>query len=187
MSWMREKQDPEPHQPTRPTTTPTPHATSTPAPASTAYVERTTSTGGAIIGKSIHVKGELSGSEDLAIEGKVEGKIVLKGHRVTIGSAGQVAAEIVAKSVSVAGQVKGGIRADERVEVAATGSVVGDISAPRVVLVDGAKFKGSIDMDAPASGGRATSAATSAATPIATASKDDEMAYAGGDWKPGPK
>lgn len=186
MSWMRDKPDPEPHHPTRPSTTPTPHATSTPAPAPTAYVERTTSTGGASIGKSIHVKGELSGSEDLAIEGKVEGKIVLKGHRVTIGSTGQVAAEIVAKSVAVAGQVKGGIRADERVEVAATGSVVGDISAPRVVLVDGAKFKGSIDMDASATGARATSA-TAAATPIATASKDDEMALAGGDWKPGPK
>ena len=101
----------------------------------------------ASIGKSVHVKGELSGSEDLAIEGKVEGKIMLNGFNVTIGESGNVAAEIVAKSVIVSGIVKGDITSDARVEVGATGTMVGDIYAPRVVLMDGSRFKGSIDMD----------------------------------------
>jgi cytoskeletal protein CcmA (bactofilin family) len=101
----------------------------------------------ASIGKSVHVKGELSGREDLAIEGKVEGTIALNGYNVTIGQTGRVAAEIQAKSVLVGGHVNGNISADDRVEVAATGSMVGCVRAPRVVLVDGARFKGSIDMD----------------------------------------
>ena len=99
------------------------------------------------IGKSIHIKGELSGNEDLTIEGKVEGKITLNGCSVTIGQSGLVMAEIHAKSVVVCGQVRGDITADESVEVAATGTVLGNVRAPRVVLADGAKFKGSIDMD----------------------------------------
>jgi cytoskeletal protein CcmA (bactofilin family) len=78
----------------------------------------------------------------------VEGKISLSGYRVTIGSTGQVTAEIVAKSVVVGGQVKGSIRAEERVEVSASGNLLGDVRSPRVILADGAKFKGSVDMDA---------------------------------------
>jgi cytoskeletal protein CcmA (bactofilin family) len=101
----------------------------------------------ASIGKSLHVKGELSGSEDLVIDGQVEGRITLNGYHVTIGTTGRVAAEIVAKSVVVRGQVKGNITADERVEIAATGTMVGDLRAPRVVLVDGARFKGCVDME----------------------------------------
>jgi cytoskeletal protein CcmA (bactofilin family) len=99
------------------------------------------------IGKSIYVKGELSGNEDLMIDGKVEGKIVLNGHAVTVGQSGTVMAEVQAKAVVVNGQVKGNITAEDRVEVAATGSMQGDVRAPRVILADGAKFKGSIDMD----------------------------------------
>lgn len=101
----------------------------------------------ASIGKSVHVKGELSGSEDLAIEGKVEGKITLNGCNVTIGESGKVAAEIIAKNVLIGGMVTGDVTSDEKVELAATGTMVGDIRAPRVVLVDGSRFKGSIDMD----------------------------------------
>src|SRR5262249_37911717 len=86
-----------------------------------------TATRGATSGKSIHVKGQLSGSEDLAIDGRVEGSITLTGCRVTIGTNGQVVADIVAKSVAIGGQVKGSVRADERVEIAATGSLVGDV------------------------------------------------------------
>jgi len=99
------------------------------------------------IGKSLQIKGELSGNEDLTIDGAVEGKILLSGHSLTIGQSGQVAAEIGAKAVVVGGDVKGNITADDRVEVAATGTMRGDIRAPRVVLADGARFKGSIDMD----------------------------------------
>jgi cytoskeletal protein CcmA (bactofilin family) len=113
----------------------------------------------ASIGKSLQVRGELSGNEDLAIEGRVEGKIALRGFIVTIGQTGEVSAEIQAKSVVVVGLVEGDINADERVEVAATGTVVGNIRAPRVVLLDGSRFKGSIDMDTK-SGPRAVVAET---------------------------
>ena len=112
------------------------------------------------IGKSLHIKGELSGNEDLTIEGKVDGKITLIGHSVTIGENGLVMAEIQAKSVIVGGQVRGNISADDRVEVAPTGTMLGDVRAPRVVLADGAQFKGSIDMDTKSgSGARAAAPA----------------------------
>jgi cytoskeletal protein CcmA (bactofilin family) len=99
------------------------------------------------IGQSIHIKGELTGNEDLTIEGKVEGKVLLKDHNLTVGANGKITAEIQAKTVMVVGEVVGNVTADDKVEVAATGSMRGDIVAPRVVLADGAKFKGSIDMD----------------------------------------
>ncbi|HEX4823207.1 MAG TPA: polymer-forming cytoskeletal protein [Candidatus Polarisedimenticolaceae bacterium] len=99
------------------------------------------------IGQSIHIKGELTGNEDLTIEGKVEGKIFLKDHHLTIGTNGKITAEIQAKTVMVLGEVTGNITADDKVEVATSGTMRGDISAPRVVLADGAKFRGSIDMD----------------------------------------
>ncbi len=99
------------------------------------------------IGQSIQIKGDLSGNEDLTIEGKVEGKILLKDHNLTIGANGKITAEIQAKTVLVIGEIVGNINADDKVEVAATGSMRGDIVAPRVVLADGARFKGSIDMD----------------------------------------
>ena len=99
------------------------------------------------IGKSVQIKGELTGNEDLTIEGRVDGKIFLKDHSLTIGANGHITAEIHAKSVSVVGEVMGNITADDKVEIAATGSMQGDICAPRVVLADGARFKGSIDME----------------------------------------
>jgi cytoskeletal protein CcmA (bactofilin family) len=99
------------------------------------------------IGQSIHIKGELTGNEDLTIEGKVEGKINLKDHNLTIGANGKITAEVQAKTVMVVGEVVGNIVADDKVEVAASGTMRGDIAAPRVVLADGAKFKGTIDMD----------------------------------------
>ncbi len=99
------------------------------------------------IGQSIQIKGELTGNEDLTIEGKVDGKIVLKDHNLTIGANGKITAEIQAKTVMVIGEIVGNISADDKVEVAATGSMKGDIVSPRVVLADGARFKGSIDMD----------------------------------------
>jgi cytoskeletal protein CcmA (bactofilin family) len=105
------------------------------------------------IGKSVQIKGELTGNEDLSIEGKVDGKIFLKDHSLTIGANGHITAEIHAKAVIVVGEVIGNITADDKVEVAATGSMQGDISAPRVVLADGARFKGSIDMEPKASAG----------------------------------
>jgi cytoskeletal protein CcmA (bactofilin family) len=118
------------------------------------------------IGQSIHIKGELTGNEDLTIEGKVEGKVFLKDHNLTVGANGKIVAEIQAKTVMVLGEVTGNITADDKVEVAATGSMRGDIQAPRVVLADGAKFKGAIDMDKKVGSSTLTSASTLALRPV---------------------
>ena len=100
----------------------------------------------ASIGKSIVIKGEVSGSEDLTIEGQVEGKIELREHNLTVGSTGRVHADIAAKSIIVLGQVRGNLTANEKVDIREKGSVEGDIVAPRVAIADGADFRGSIDM-----------------------------------------
>ncbi|HXV76263.1 MAG TPA: polymer-forming cytoskeletal protein [Candidatus Polarisedimenticolaceae bacterium] len=99
------------------------------------------------IGQSVEIKGTLTGNEDLTIEGLVDGKILVKDHSLTIGANGRITAEVHAKNVVVVGQVVGNITADDKVEVAPSGSVHGDVRAPRVAIADGAKFKGSIDMD----------------------------------------
>ncbi len=98
------------------------------------------------IGKSIVVKGELRGSEDLTIEGQVEGKITLKQHVLTIGAHGRIRAQVVAKSIVVLGEVIGNIEAAEKVAIRNEGTVEGDIKAPRVAIAEGAKFRGGIDM-----------------------------------------
>jgi cytoskeletal protein CcmA (bactofilin family) len=100
----------------------------------------------ATIGQSVQIKGELTGQEDLVIDGRIEGKISLKGHQLTIGPNGRVEAEIHAKSVQISGEVTGNVIADDKVEISPSGSVQGDITAPRVALADGSSFKGSIDM-----------------------------------------
>ena len=98
------------------------------------------------IGKSVIIKGELSGSEDLTIEGQVEGKIELKQNILTIGPNGKIKAQVFAKAIVVQGEVHGDITASERVDIRDNGSVDGDVSAPRVAIADGAHFRGSIDM-----------------------------------------
>jgi len=98
------------------------------------------------LGKSICIRGELTGNEDLTIEGKVEGKIDLADHNLTVGSTGSIEGEIGAKKVIVEGEVTGNIAAGEKVELTASGRVKGDIVAPRVVIADGAVFKGMVDM-----------------------------------------
>jgi cytoskeletal protein CcmA (bactofilin family) len=98
------------------------------------------------IGKSVIIKGELSGSEDLTIEGQVEGRIELKGNVLTIGPNGRIKAEIFAKSIVVQGEVHGNITASERADIRDNGSVDGDLSAPRIAIAEGAHFRGSIDM-----------------------------------------
>ena len=98
------------------------------------------------IGKSVYIKGELSGDEDLTIEGRVEGKIELKAHNLVIGPNGRINAEVFAKNVTVIGSVVGNISGSDIVEIRASGSVVGDIKSPRISIADGAHFKGSVDM-----------------------------------------
>jgi cytoskeletal protein CcmA (bactofilin family) len=98
------------------------------------------------IGKSIVIKGELSGSEDLTVEGEVEGKIELRDHVLTIGSNAKITAQVAAKAVVVFGHVRGNLSAAEKIDIRENGSVEGDVAAPRVAIADGAHFRGSIDM-----------------------------------------
>ncbi len=98
------------------------------------------------IGKSVVIKGELNGSEDLTIEGHVEGKIELRDHVLTIGPNGKIRASVFAKAVIVVGEVVGNITSTEKVEIRDNGSVDGDIISPRVAIAEGAHFRGSVDM-----------------------------------------
>ena len=100
------------------------------------------------IGKSVVIKGELSGSEDLTIEGQVEGSIELEQHVLTIGPNARIRAEVSAKAVVVLGEVTGDIKATEKVAIRDSGAVSGDIVAPKVAIAEGARFRGGIDMQA---------------------------------------
>ena len=105
------------------------------------------STGLATIGPSIYIKGDLTGEEDLIIQGHVEGTINLKQNNLTIGQDGKISANIFARSVTVEGTLKGDIYGEEKVVIKKSGDVNGNVTAPRVSLEDGARFKGSMDMD----------------------------------------
>jgi len=109
------------------------------------------STEQASIGKSLVIKGEITGSESLLIDGKVDGSINLPGNRVTIGANGQVAANIVAREVVILGKIRGNVSATDRVDIRAEGSLNGDVSAARISIEDGAFFKGGIDIRKPES------------------------------------
>jgi len=101
----------------------------------------------ALIGPGIVINGDISGSENLMIEGKVEGKIQLPGHQVEVGTTGKVHADVTAKFIKVEGELRGDINGKEKVVITKAGNVQGNIKAPRVQLEDGAIFKGSIDID----------------------------------------
>ena len=128
------------------------------------------SNGIAGIGKSIVVKGELSGNEDLRVEGRIEGKIDLNQNVLTVGESGKVKAQIVAKSVVVVGEVLGNVTAIEKVSIQEKGVVDGDISSPRVAIAEGAHFRGSIDMRRADSAKPAAAAAAARASGAATSS-----------------
>jgi cytoskeletal protein CcmA (bactofilin family) len=116
------------------------------------------------IGKSVVIKGELNGSEDLTIEGQVEGTIQLRDHILTIGANGRIKAQVFAKAVVVLGEVTGNVTASEKVDIRDNGSVDGDIVSPRVAIAEGAHFRGSVDMQR-----KGAQAASPAAKPAATA------------------
>ena len=103
----------------------------------------------ATIGKSLIIKGEVTGSESLYIDGKVEGSINLQGNRVTVGRNGQVTANISAREIVVLGKVKGNVNASDRVDIRSEGSLSGDVVAQRISIEDGAFFKGGIDIRKP--------------------------------------
>ena len=98
------------------------------------------------IGPSIQIKGELTGMEDLTIDGVVEGKIELRDHNLTVGPNGKIKADIYAQTIIITGEVRGNANAKERVEIGETGTLYGNIVSPRISISDGAHFKGSVDM-----------------------------------------
>jgi len=124
------------------------------------------------IGKSVIIKGELSGSEDLTIEGHVEGRIDLKDNVLTIGPNGKIKAEVFAKAVVVLGEVTGNVTASEKVDIRDNGSVDGDIASPRVAIAEGAHFRGAVDMQ------RAGAKAQAQAKPSAPAAAGSPPAQA---------
>jgi cytoskeletal protein CcmA (bactofilin family) len=151
-----------------------PPASSFETPARAAAPTANAPTDQATIGKSLVVKGEVTGSEGLYIDGRVEGSINLPGNRVTVGRNGNVAANISAREVVVLGKVRGNISASDRVDIRSEGSLTGDVVAQRISIEDGAFFKGGIDIRkpgnekpqaAPVAGGATTGANNSPAPP----------------------
>jgi cytoskeletal protein CcmA (bactofilin family) len=140
-------------------TSPTPQATS-PASKLPSFLEAKTMNpiesihpspvsdrGSARLGASLHVKGEITGNEDLHVDGSVEGLIQLEDRKLTVGASAKVTADVIAREVVVYGNVKGNLRARDRIEIKKDGSVVGDLTTARIMIEDGAYFKGSIEID----------------------------------------
>jgi cytoskeletal protein CcmA (bactofilin family) len=134
----------EPERPAAPASASIPSASSeppaAPRPAPTSTADQAT------IGKSLVIKGEVTGSESLYIDGRVEGSINLAGNRVTVGRNGVVAANINAREIVVLGKVRGNLTASDRVDIRSDGSLTGDVVAARISIEDGAFFKGGIDI-----------------------------------------
>jgi cytoskeletal protein CcmA (bactofilin family) len=156
----------------RPTTmsTPTPAVTeapATPRPVSTSTADQAT------IGKSLVIKGEVTGSESLYIDGRVEGSINLAGNRVTVGRNGIVSANINAREIVVLGKVRGNLTASDRVDIRSDGSLTGDVVAARISIEDGAFFKGGIDIRKAGqkANGEEMKAKESSSEPVATAAR----------------
>lgn len=127
---------------------PPPPASPAPAPASAPASRPAGSSQRAAIGQSIRIRGDVTGDEDLLIQGRVEGSVDLRNHVVTVGAEGEVKASITARVVVVEGVVEGNVSSEEQVVLRASARVKGDITAPRVVLEDGARFRGGVDMGA---------------------------------------
>ncbi len=135
----------EPERPAAPAPAPTFSAASEPVPAAPRPAATTTADQ-ATIGKSLVIKGEVTGSESLYIDGRVEGSINLSGNRVTVGRNGVVSANINAREIVVLGKVRGNLTASDRVDIRSDGSLTGDVVAARISIEDGAFFKGGIDI-----------------------------------------
>jgi len=151
-----------------------------PAPGRPASVDRPRET--ATIGPSISIRGDLAGEEDLVIQGRVEGTITLKQNLLTIGKDGNVNATINARILMVDGHVEGDLKGEEQVVLKNSADVRGNISAPRVTLEDGARFKGSIDMEGDSAQRSESGARTNKVTEIKSPSDGGAKPSAG---KPG--
>jgi len=161
-----------------PSFNPEPSRQAVPAP-SNEYSNRAPATAGdqATIGKGLIIKGEITGTESLFIDGKIEGTVALPGNRVTIGRNGQVAAGISAREIVILGKVRGNIAATDRVDIRAEGALTGDVVAARISIEDGAYFKGGIDIKK-ADAKPSTEAKTSVALSSPAASESSKPAQA---------
>ena len=165
-----------------------PDTASTPRPETPSGYERSApprATGErATIGRSITINGEVSGDEDLLIQGRVDGSVNLKQHSVTVGPEGEVRANITARVVMVDGRVEGNIKAEEQVVLRSSALVEGDIAAPRVVLEDGARFRGGVDMGETLDRARGTTTQSSAPARPTSGSEAPKSSTPSGDEKP---
>jgi cytoskeletal protein CcmA (bactofilin family) len=134
------------------------------------------SSGGAVIGRSIQIKGDLRGGEDLRIEGDVSGTVELRNNALTIGKDGKVKADVYAKSIAVDGETKGDLYATECVSIHVNARVQGNIIAPKVGIEEGAHFKGSIEMDPAAVENALGKSRSGAATQSVADGPDNEAA-----------
>jgi len=130
----------------------------------------------AVIGRSIRIDGDLQGEEDLRIEGDVNGTVRLHNNTLTIGSEGKIRADVFAKSVVVDGLMEGDLYSSERVAIHKNATVLGNITAPRVSLEDGARFKGSMEMDP-----KAVSKALNVATNVTAVDAHETKSKANGE------
>jgi cytoskeletal protein CcmA (bactofilin family) len=154
-------------EPPRPTPTMAP-AGAEPTPAGAPRNATLNTSEQATIGKSLVIKGEVTGSESLYIDGRVEGSINLAGNRVTVGRNGVVAANINAREIVVIGKVRGNLQASDRVDIRNEGSLTGDVVAQRISIEDGAFFKGGIDIRKPGQKANGEAKETPATTESAT-------------------
>jgi cytoskeletal protein CcmA (bactofilin family) len=154
--WMKQQTPTQPQsqgQP-QPLSTPSFQRSSEPASESSAFSSRPGTPGArslACIGASLEIKGRINAEEDLQIDGKVEGPVSVRGHRLTVGRSGQLNSEVSARELVVFGKVTGNVNATDRVEIKKDGAVIGDIQTTRISIEDGAIFKGRIEIDRPGS------------------------------------
>ena len=174
--WKPTNQPATPGRPSEPERPSTSTATTAPLVSEPAAVPRpviSTTSDQATIGKSLVIKGEVTGSESLYIDGRVEGSINLSGNRVTIGRNGVVAANISAREIVVLGKVRGDLTASDRVDIRSDGSLTGDVVAARISIEDGAFFKGGIDIR---KAGKTDSKPEEATKSVSTASPEPAIA-----------
>jgi cytoskeletal protein CcmA (bactofilin family) len=147
--WKPTRKEDEKPMPIQEPSSPSPSSIAPPRPSEPLRSDPPRNVDVATIGKSVVVKGELSGSEDLYVDGHVEGSITLRGQSLTVGPNGRVRANIEARNVILHGQVDGNITASDRVELRKSASLKGDIATARIAIDDGAYFKGTIDIQKP--------------------------------------
>lgn len=160
-----------------------PQAASEPAGTAPSKAEQPRAGGGssaqATIGATVRVKGDVTGEEDLTVEGQIEGTVVLDSHELVIGQSGKVNADLTAKVIRIDGEVQGDIVGKEKVIVSSSSQIKGNIYTPKMTLEEGARFKGSIDID-PEAGTRASAAgSTSYSAPSSTSGATDSSQGSG--------